>query len=71
MLRAAIDPMGVLETRDRADDRLPPDAFKVSESGIAGADDIDLLSGAGYDAFLIGESLLLAEDPAEKLRELV
>lgn len=50
---------------------LPPGAIKVSESGIGGAEDIDLLSGAGYDAYLIGESLLLAEDPAAKLRELV
>ena len=49
---------------------LPPGAMKVSESGIHSADDIDTLRGAGYDAYLIGEALLLAEDPAAKLREL-
>jgi indole-3-glycerol phosphate synthase len=29
------------------------------------------LAAAGFDAFLIGESLLLADDPAQLLRELV
>ena len=49
---------------------LPPGAMKVSESGIGGAADVELLRGAGYDAYLIGEALLKAEDPAAKLREL-
>lgn len=49
---------------------LPPGAIKVSESGIRSADDIDTLRGAGFDAYLIGEALLLAEDLAAKLREL-
>ncbi len=50
---------------------LPPGALKVSESGIGGAEDIDTLSGAGYDAYLIGEALLLAKDPVAKLQELI
>ena len=50
---------------------LPPGAMKVSESGIRSADDVELLRGAGYDAYLIGETLLTAEDPAAKLRELI
>ncbi len=49
---------------------LPPDAMKVSESGIRSAADVDLLRGAGFDAYLVGEALLLADDPAAKLREL-
>ncbi len=49
---------------------LPPGAMKVSESGIRSAGDVETLSGAGYDAYLIGEALLLAKDPAAKLREL-
>ncbi len=49
---------------------LPADALKVSESGIAIAADIDRLEKAGFDAFLVGESLLLADDPGAKLREL-
>jgi indole-3-glycerol phosphate synthase len=50
--------------------RLPARALKVAESGIASAADVARLADAGFDAFLIGESLLLAEDPAAKLREL-
>ena len=49
---------------------LPPGAMKVSESGIRSADDTRTLRGAGFDAYLIGETLLLAEDTAAKLREL-
>lgn len=49
---------------------LPAEAMKVAESGIRDALDVLLLSDSGFDAFLIGESLLLAPDPAAKLREL-
>jgi indole-3-glycerol phosphate synthase len=49
---------------------LPPEAVKVAESGIRGAADVERLRTAGFDAFLVGESLLLADDPAAKLREL-
>jgi len=51
--------------------RLPEAAFKVAESGIASRADVSRLAGAGFDAFLVGESLLLAEDPAAKLRSLL
>jgi indole-3-glycerol phosphate synthase len=50
---------------------LPGEALKVAESGIRDGLDILLLRESGFDAFLIGESLLLAPDPAEKLRELL
>jgi len=50
---------------------LPAEAVKVAESGIRDALDVALLSESGFDAFLIGETLLLAEDPAAKLRELL
>jgi indole-3-glycerol phosphate synthase len=50
---------------------LPSEAVKVAESGIRDALDVALLSESGFDAFLIGETLLLAEDPAAKLRELL
>lgn len=49
---------------------LPPGALAVAESGISGGDDRRRLAGAGFDAFLIGEALLLAEDPAALLAEL-
>lgn len=47
--------------------RLPADALKVAESGIATRADIERLESVGFDGFLIGESLLLAEDPARQL----
>ncbi|GMU64998.1 MAG: hypothetical protein AMXMBFR36_12720 [Acidobacteriota bacterium] len=50
--------------------RLPPGALRVAESGIATREDVDRLAAAGFDAFLVGESLLLAADPGAKLREL-
>jgi indole-3-glycerol phosphate synthase len=50
---------------------LPPGALKVAESGIRDALDVALLADSGFDALLIGESLLLAEDPAAQLRALV
>lgn len=50
---------------------LPPGCLKVAESGIRDALDMLLLRDNGFDAFLIGESLLLAPDPGAKLRELL
>jgi indole-3-glycerol phosphate synthase len=50
---------------------LPAEAVKVAESGIRDAFDVLLLRESGFDAFLIGETLLLAPDPAAKLRELL
>ena len=50
---------------------LPAEAVKVAESGIRDALDVALLSESGFDAFLIGETLLLAGDPAAKLQELL
>lgn len=50
---------------------LPDGVVKVSESGIADARDVEHLAKAGFDAFLVGETLLLADDPGAKLRELM
>lgn len=50
---------------------LPAGALKVAESGISDAAVIARLSEAGFDAFLIGEALLLAEDPGARLAEMV
>jgi indole-3-glycerol phosphate synthase len=49
---------------------LPRGAVRVAESGIRDALDLLLLRDSGFDAFLIGESLLLAPDPGARLREL-
>ncbi len=50
---------------------LPTSSLHISESGIGNRRDMSMLRGAGYDAFLIGETLLLADDPAAKLAELL
>jgi indole-3-glycerol phosphate synthase len=50
---------------------LPAEAVKVAESGIRDALDVALLAESGFDAFLIGETLLLSDDPAAKLNELL
>jgi indole-3-glycerol phosphate synthase len=59
-----------LETSLRLAERLPAGALKVSESGIDSAADIELLRRAGYTAFLVGEHLMKAPDPAGAIRAL-
>lgn len=56
---------------ERMRPRLPEEALTVAESGIASGADRARLAGAGYDAFLVGESLLLSDDPRAKLAELL
>ena len=51
--------------------RLPSSALKVAESGIHTGADLARLRQAGFDAFLIGERLVLSGDPAAALAELV
>lgn len=50
---------------------MPPAVTKVAESGIETADDIARLRQAGFDAFLVGESLMRAPRPGTALRELL
>jgi indole-3-glycerol phosphate synthase len=49
---------------------LPPDVCLVSESGIRSRADIERLQAAGVRAVLIGETLMRADDPGAKLRQL-
>ncbi len=49
---------------------IPPGPVRLAESGIRTKDDLARLSAAGYEAFLVGEALLRAEDPEEALRDL-
>jgi indole-3-glycerol phosphate synthase len=59
-----------LDTSLRLAESIPAGVLRVSESGIHSADDVRLLRGAGYQAFLVGEHLMLAPDPAAALRAL-
>ncbi|MDQ1426951.1 MAG: indole-3-glycerol phosphate synthase [Acidimicrobiaceae bacterium] len=43
---------------------IPQGVVRVAESGIRGAGDVTRLAEAGYDAVLVGESLLRSGDPA-------
>lgn len=51
--------------------RIPSDRTRIAESGIRTADDMARLQAAGADGFLIGTTLMRAERPAAKLRELL
>lgn len=50
--------------------RIPQDRLLISESGIATADDLVRLAGAGAKAVLVGESLMRQADVANALRSL-
>jgi indole-3-glycerol phosphate synthase len=60
-----------VETAFRLAERLPKNVVKVAESGIRSGEDIARLRAAGYQAFLIGETLMRAERPGEALLALV
>jgi indole-3-glycerol phosphate synthase len=49
---------------------IPGDVVSVAESGIGGPEDARRLADAGYDAILVGESLVRASDRAAAVRAL-
>jgi indole-3-glycerol phosphate synthase len=49
---------------------MPPGVVKVAESGIRDATDVSRLRASGYDAVLVGESLVTSPDPAAAVRAL-
>jgi indole-3-glycerol phosphate synthase len=60
-----------LETSIALAARAPAGSLLVSESGISGAGEIAMLRACGFDAFLVGETLMRAGSPEEILRALV
>ena len=50
---------------------LPPDAVKVSESGISDAATVRALRQAGFSGFLIGEHFMRAADPGLALHDFI
>jgi indole-3-glycerol phosphate synthase len=50
---------------------IPDECIAVSESGLKTHADLVRLRAAGFDAFLVGETLMKANDPGEPLRELI
>ena len=45
-------------------DQLPPEAIKISESGLSEPETVDFLRSRGFHGFLMGENFMKTEDPA-------
>jgi indole-3-glycerol phosphate synthase len=60
-----------LETAFRLADKIPAACVRVAESGIQSGADIAGLRSAGYEAFLIGESLMREDQPGKTLAKLL
>jgi indole-3-glycerol phosphate synthase len=60
-----------LQTAIRLAERLPKSVLRVAESGIYSGADMRQLREAGYDAFLIGESLMKSPKPGAALADLL
>jgi indole-3-glycerol phosphate synthase len=58
-----------LEVSLRLRPKIPAGCVAVSESGIRGPAELKRLAEAGYDAVLIGERLMTAEDPGKELAD--
>jgi indole-3-glycerol phosphate synthase len=60
-----------LGTSERLSALMPANVIRVAESGIKSRQEIDRLRAAGFQAFLVGESLLRQNDRAAAMRRLV
>jgi indole-3-glycerol phosphate synthase len=60
-----------LETSLELVERIPASVVRVAESGLSTAQDLHRLRAAGFDAFLIGESLMRQPDPGSALAALL
>jgi indole-3-glycerol phosphate synthase len=59
-----------LDAMTRLAAEIPAGPVRLAESGIRSRNDVERLAAAGFEAFLVGESLLRADDPEEALRAL-
>lgn len=55
---------------ERMAGQMPAGVVRVAESGVRGGDDARRLRDAGYDAVLVGETLVTAADPAAAIADL-
>jgi len=60
-----------LATAESLGAKIPPSTIKVAESGIKTRGDVDRLRAAGFNAFLVGESLLRQNDRASAVKALI
>ncbi len=56
---------------ERMAPKIPTSCVRVAESGVRNGDDARALHSAGYDAVLVGETLVTASDPVAAVRELI
>jgi indole-3-glycerol phosphate synthase len=59
-----------LDASERLAQQIPSGVLRVAESGIKTRADVDRLRAGGFDAFLVGESLLRQKDRAAAVRQL-
>ena len=50
---------------------IPDTVVRVAESGVRGADDARALHAAGFDAVLVGETLVTSGDPAAAIADMI
>jgi indole-3-glycerol phosphate synthase len=60
-----------VETSYELIEQIPEECLAVAESGLRSHDDLKKLRATGFDAFLIGEHLMLSPDPGGALRALL
>lgn len=60
-----------IRTTLRLAERVPPETLIVTESGIHRREDVQYMQARGIHGFLIGESLMRAPSPGERLSELI
>ena len=60
-----------LATAEALGKLIPKGTIRVAESGIKTRDDVDRLRAAGFNAILVGESLLRQNDRATAVRTLI
>ncbi len=59
-----------LSVAEDAASAIPDDAVSIGESGVSNVAGATRMAAAGYDAILVGEALVRAEDPAGLVRSL-
>jgi indole-3-glycerol phosphate synthase len=67
-LRTLAVDVGLLDAMARL---LPAEVCAVAESGLKTAGDLQRLLQAGYQAFLIGERFMVADDPGAALADVL
>ncbi len=60
-----------VETSVELSKQIPDKFVKISESGLAGADEIKYLQQNGFKGFLIGETFMKTDNPGEACKKLI